>query len=114
MNKNENNKKALHFLTLSFSYLSLVENVLNETINFGNEHLILSDHELLLGEYEGRTKWSDFNIIVPTLYNFYHGLELLMKGLVILLGKEVDPKHNIGQLFSEIKSNGKVDIKNYY
>lgn len=74
---------AEHFLTLSQAYFFLVRNVLEENIKQGNLHLVTLDKEISEKEYDEMTKWSDFNIF-PILFNFYHGLELLMKGFLIL------------------------------
>jgi hypothetical protein len=104
-------EKALLFIGFSFNHLSLVENVLNETIRQGNEHVVTSNYELLPGEYEIKTKWSDFNIIIPTLNNFYHGLELLMKGLILLFEEDVSIDHNLETLFGKISQNSKINIE---
>ena len=74
---------ARHFLTLSETYFFLVRNVLEENVKQGNLHLVTLDKEISEEEYDEMTKWSDFNIF-PILFNFYHGLELLMKGFLIL------------------------------
>jgi hypothetical protein len=34
-------------------------------------------------ELDRQTKWSDARLIEPLLFNFYHGLELLLKGFVL-------------------------------
>ncbi len=103
--------KALHFFDLSFQYLALVENVCNETIKSNNEHLILSDQRLKSGEYEERTKWSDFNIIIPVLYNFYHGLELLMKGLLLVSNTEFKADHKLSSLLKKLESRNEISHK---
>ena len=72
---------ARHFLTLSETYFFLVRNVLEENVKQGNLHLVTLDKEISEEEYDEMTKWSDFNIF-PILFNFYHGLELLMKGFL--------------------------------
>ena len=43
-----------------------------------------------------QTKWSDGHLIEPLLFNFYHGIELLLKGFVQLKQKTVqDPNHSL-------------------
>jgi hypothetical protein len=74
----QNENISLHFLTLASKYLILVQNILNESIKIGNKHFVTD------GDYSENTRWSDFNIFIPTLFNFYHGLELLMKGLILI------------------------------
>lgn len=59
----------------------------------GNKKLIMSLYdpnetdEQSRQNYYQKTKWNDFNIGVPILFNFYHGLELCMKGLLQEIGK---------------------------
>lgn len=56
--------------------------------------------------YEEKTRWNDFNIGVPVLFNYYHGLELLMKGL--LQEVNVIPKkknHKLTDYFNQIVEN---------
>ena len=78
----EEYQKAISFLTLSFQFFSLVQNSLKETISQGNAWILTSDSELDFEEYAEETKWSDHQIIIPLLFNFYHGLELFLKGLL--------------------------------
>ncbi len=77
---------VLAFLTRAINYLELASNVFQETKGQGNRHMLISDEFLSQEEYNERTKWSDFRVIEPTLFCFYHGLELTMKGLLLLSG----------------------------
>lgn len=97
---------GLHMLTMSIKYLCLVENVLYENIKSGNRWTLCGENEIADREYEEKTKWSDFNISIPILFNFYHGLELSLKGL-LLLKKEykLSPDHKIESLYEEFKNN---------
>jgi len=80
--------EALLFLTLGSKYLNLVHNVLDESVKSGNVHVVSSDSEDSLWEdYSRKTKWSDFMIIEPVLFNFYHGIELTLKGLLFLTSR---------------------------
>ena len=70
-------------LTLSSEYLDLVKNIADKNIEQGNPHII-SDVMMTEKKYEEMTRWSDFIISIPSLSNFYHGLELLLKGFLML------------------------------
>ncbi len=100
--KSQNYDLSLAFWTMAFYYLSLVQAASTETIKQGNQWIVWSDELLDEEEYENLSKWSDFNIIVPLLFNFYHGLELLLKGFVVLNAK-ASPKlnHDIETLLTE-------------
>jgi len=96
--------KGLSFLTLSIKYLYLTRNVLNENIKSGNLHMMSMNEEITGEEYSEATKWSDFNISVPILFNFYHGLELLLKGFLLLRNNGVvKHSHHIEKLFEDFK-----------
>jgi len=96
MNNNRDNL-ALSFLTFSNQYLTLVENVARETVLHGNSWSIISDFVLEKEEYEKKTRWSDFSIIFPLLFNLFHGIELLIKGLILADSTETmkKGKHNL-------------------
>jgi len=95
-------ERALMFLKLAVNYFQLVENVANEIIKQGNKFIIMSKHELTPDEREEKTKWNDYKIVEPFFFNYYHGVELMLKGF--LLSQSVDViKHNhkIEKLYKE-------------
>jgi len=47
------------------------------------------------------TKWSDLNISIPLLFNFYHGLELTLKGFLIIKGGKFKSSHKLSVLLSK-------------
>ncbi len=98
-------KRSLAFWTTSFYYIKLVEAVANEIVLHGNKYIIISDRPISPEDYDEETKWSDHNISLPLLYNFYHGLELLLKGFVLLNDTTQNPKldHRIEQLLDNFK-----------
>ena len=108
MNKEEY-IKALSFFTVSFQFFSLVQNVLKETINQGNEWIVISEKEISFDGYANKTSWSDHQVIIPILFNFYHGLELFLKGLLQFDPEfELKAQHSIEGLSARfIKDNKK-------
>ncbi len=98
---------GLHFLTLSEKYLRLVKNVLEESIRQQNKHIIvedIKDGEFSWDVYEAETKWSDFNVLIPVLFNFYHGIELLLKGHLCLTDNhDLQARHNAQGLLEDFK-----------
>jgi hypothetical protein len=90
---------ALSFWTVSDQYLRLVENVAREITKQGNIWFMIKDRPITLDEYMEETRWSDHVLIIPLLFNLYHGIELLLKGfLLIASGQDVKPKHGIDKL----------------
>jgi len=101
--------KALLFLTLGSKYLNLVHNVLSECIKSGNLHVFSSNSPLDWNEYFQKTKWSDFIIIEPVLFNFYQGLELTLKGLLLLTNQtRIEPKHELTALFERVNQVNEI------
>lgn len=72
-------------LDLARQYFNVVRNSLEFAINSGNKWAITGKADATEEEMHDRfrkaTEWSDFSILIPLLYNFYHGIELLMKQL---------------------------------
>lgn len=95
---------SLNFLTLANKYLILVQNILNESIKFQNKWMVTGNDAC--GEL---TKWSDFNIFIPTLFNFYHGIEILMKGILLIENPQVKLSHNLEDLLNDIKKTFKAN-----
>lgn len=99
---------ALSFWAVSFQYLMLVENVARETVSSDNPLGLTKDiSEGPITEYElaEATRWSDHSLVIPLLFNLYHGIELLVKGfLLIAPGIVVKPKHSIQRLCREFSA----------
>lgn len=95
----------LSFLTLGLKYIKLVSNIFEENKKQNNIHMIITSDFVTENSYNKITKWSDFNIIEPILFNFYHGLELIMKGLLLLDNSTyyVKPEHSLKELLNNIK-----------
>jgi hypothetical protein len=100
-----NYRRSLNFWTTSFYYLKLVQVVSEQIVNQGNQYIVIGDYPISPEEYEEQIKWSDHNIALPLLYNFYHGLELLLKGFVLLKHQSQNPNlnHKIEQLLENFK-----------
>lgn len=100
MNDKTQYNLALSFWTASFQFLILVENVSKETVSQGNPWIMIKDFQdgpIGDEEYAEKTRWSDHSIIIPLLFNLYHGIELLLKGFLL-----VDP---------EVKVKGNHDVQ---
>ena len=94
--------KYVFYLKLSIQYLHLVESVLSEIIKQGNKQVIISDYQISSEEFSEKTKWSDYNLIEPLIFNFYHGIELLLKGILISKNIKVKTDHKIENLFNDV------------
>jgi hypothetical protein len=108
MNK-ERYDLALSFWTAAFQYLMLVENVARETASQGNVWVMNRDFKdgpiTLEEEYMEGTRWSDHTIIIPLLFNLLHGMELLVKGFLLVDPAErIEKQHKICDLCQRFKA----------
>jgi hypothetical protein len=84
---------AFSFWTAAVQYLNLAENVAQETVSQGNVWVMSRDFQsgpITTEEYKEGTRWSDHRIIIPLLFNLLHGIEILVKGFIL-----VDPNDSI-------------------
>lgn len=99
---------ALSFWTLSFQYLMLVENVAREIMSHANPlglTKLQSEGPITEDELVEATRWSDQSLVVPLLFNLYHGIELLVKGVLLVTpGVRVKPQHSIQRLCHEFSA----------
>lgn len=96
-------ESALSLWKASFQFLSLVEITSQGTLSQGNKCFVIKDLPITEEEFEEETKYSDCNIAIAVLFNLYHGIELLVKGFLLMKGP-VKPKHNIRELCMEFKA----------
>jgi hypothetical protein len=101
MNNNDYDS-ALSFLTVANQYMALVESVAQETVKHNNLWVLVRDvdgSEITDAEYEKATRWSDHAVSIPSLFNFYHGIELLVKGFLLMPpASPVKAKHTLQKL----------------
>ena len=66
-------------------------------------------------EYEEHTKWSDSYIVEPVLFNFYHGIELSLKFLILANGNEIRENHKLTKLLQTVnKHYQSEELINFY
>ena len=97
------------FIGLGYNFLQLTINAIEEMEKQGNKSLLFfsgdnSDNELKT-KYDEKTKWNDNNIAIPVLFNFYHGVELVIKGLIVKCGGQLTKMHKLSDLLKELKKS---------
>ncbi|MEX2411678.1 MAG: hypothetical protein WD607_09995 [Candidatus Paceibacterota bacterium] len=100
--KSENNR-VKNFWEIGIQYLHITELVSNETYLQGNQNHFLSEAPITEKELSEETKWSDFNLVIPLLFNFYHGIEVLLKGFINLKEGSKTGGHNLSYLLTKFK-----------
>jgi hypothetical protein len=107
--------KSLALLTMGLNYFNLVQNAVTEMLNQGNALVIISKKSLTSQEYDDCTKWNDMHIAIPVLFNFFHGMELMLKGAIALEEVNVSKGHDLSALavkFQELFSS--LEEKNMF
>ena len=118
MTLKEKSWRILHF---SDQYITMVTNTLEGAIKSGNPSVIISDNIISEEYLINKTKYCDYSIIISFLFLFYHWIELVLKGFLLVLVKEdADIKriahHNVIKLLKEFKNNfpNEKDIINFF
>ena len=101
---NSDCSKALAFWTVGIQYLHLVQCVSDEIQKQGNVHVLISDGPISTDEYNEKTKWSDHGLVIPLLFNLFHGLEVILKGFLCAKGRQFGVSHKLSQLLSDFKA----------
>lgn len=103
-----------NYIGFAYQFLQMARESINDMEKQGNSTSIWYDasdqkktrYEDDWEEYELKTRWNDMNVGVPILFNFYHGLELYMKGL-LQTQNLLPPKknHDLVKLYQIIRAN---------
>lgn len=98
------------YIGMAYNYFKLVQNCIGEMEAQGNKTLIISKAEDVVddgwAEYETKTRWNDMNIGIPVLFSFFHGVELMLKGLILNCGGELPTNrrnHGLTSLLTYLK-----------
>lgn len=109
------------FIGLGYNFLQLTINSIEEMEKQGNKSLLffhanISDDEMK-SQYDEKSKWNDNNIAIPVLFNFYHGVELVLKGLILRCGGEIVKTHNLTNITLTLKSTPNppnIELLNFF
>jgi HEPN domain-containing protein len=86
-----NKLEAIRLYDLASNFWRLTLNIASELIKSENPSSLMRDGWAApsVDEIEEELRWSDLHIIEPTLFNFYHGIELSLKALLVAKGEPV-------------------------
>ena len=98
--------EALKYWNLGIQYLHLAQHVSDEVVKGGNPWVVVGEPSFPDTEYFEKTKWSDHMLATPLLFNFYHGIELMLKGFAALdSSKPMRPSHKLSDLAEQFHRN---------
>ncbi len=97
--------EALRFMGLAENFWQLTLNVAEELIKRGNPgSMEFQGWQVPSKEdFKEHTKWSDTNIVEPTLFIFYHGIELSLKALILAKKEKFENVHGLSGLLEKVK-----------
>jgi HEPN domain-containing protein len=91
--------KGSNYITIGYNFLQLTINFIDELVSQGNRSLVMTSGNKSADEdwkeYEVKTRWNDQNVAIPVLFNFFHGTELVLKGLILNCGGAVKKTHRL-------------------
>lgn len=101
--------KGVNYISIGYNFLKLSSNSIDELIEQGNKTSIYLDGDTSDSEanlvFEEKTKWNSLNIGIPILFTFFHGIELILKGLIIHCGGQLNNKtHKLSELLIKLKN----------
>ena len=100
-----NHQLALRYWNISIQYLHLAQHVSDEIVKHGNAWVVVGEPSPPDIDYFERTKWSDHMVAMPLLFNFYHGIELMLKGFATLTAPPSSmPTHKLSALASDFNA----------
>ncbi|MCC5941737.1 MAG: hypothetical protein JJU37_09360 [Balneolaceae bacterium] len=110
--------KELSYWQIGIQYLHLAQHVSGMIVESGNKLVVFSDEEITEEFYEEETRWADHNLAIPLFFNFYHGLEVILKGFLLAKRVKVNHSHKLSallKLFEENYGNNELSniISNY-
>jgi len=119
-------EKSYKIFLFSDQYRQMVMNALEMAIIGKNPSAIISDTYITEQAFDTKTKYCDYRIIYPLLFLFYHWMELVLKGFLLVLARE-NPEtkkpdikkiahHNLIKLLKKFKENypNEKDIINFF
>lgn len=89
---------AKDYWLIADQYLDLSQQVSALIADSGNKWCVAysgMNEKEALRHHEEATKWTDYHQGIPVLFNFYHGIELLLKGFLIATNNTLERNHKI-------------------
>ncbi len=98
-----------NYISIGYNFLQLVVNSVEEMEKQENRSSTIVSGDLPDDEawaiHHERTKWNDQNIAIPILFNFFHGYELILKGLIVHCGGKLNRTHKLTKLLEDLKKS---------
>ncbi|NRB60304.1 MAG: hypothetical protein HRU50_10270 [Winogradskyella sp.] len=116
MKRNEENTKIIYeipFINHAYNFWSAASILINEMVKTGNKNMVISKADNFKSEEEEEKHLQEIfernadSIGIPIMFNFYHGVELYMKGIFQIAEITFNSNHNLQDLYKLMKANEK-------
>lgn len=108
--------KGVNYIHIGYKFHNLVKNSILEMDKMLNRGTIIYDipkdlnNDEIWERYYNDTAWNDTKIGIPLLFNFYHGVELILKGLITYKANPLSKtNHGIRDLLETLKKRNVKD-----
>lgn len=98
-----------NWFALAEQYLTTSKLIMEQIIANENMWIMISDEPIEMAAYNEATKWSDFNTLTPALFLLEHGIELLLKGLLLWSGNDYEINHNVNEIIETLKKDRRIN-----
>ncbi|WP_243315493.1 hypothetical protein [Geothrix paludis] len=95
--------EPIKYWLIGIQYLRLTEASCEELVKSQNEPGLAYIGSADWEDYLDATKWSDHSIGIAILFNFFHGMEVLLKGFLALKAKPFKKNHRLTQILDEFE-----------
>lgn len=97
--------ESLAYLTLASHFLRLAEEACKQLAQSKNTSMVVSNKKITSNQIAWKTRWSDHAVGIAILFNFYHGIELVLKGCLTVCS---DPPntHALSKLLKDLEKSG--------
>ncbi|WP_243318920.1 hypothetical protein [Geothrix paludis] len=95
--------EAFNYWLIGIQYLRLAEAACNELVGRENASGVVFIGAVDWDEYLEATKWSDHSIGIAILFNFFHGIEVLLKGFLSLKAASPPRHHRLSEILMEFE-----------
>lgn len=95
--------KELGYWRFGIQYLHLSQHVAEMIVQNGNKSVLI-EKNFANEMFDEKTKWSDHNVALPLFFNFYHGLEVVLKGFLLAKGIDVKTNHKLSGLLANFEN----------
>jgi hypothetical protein len=94
--------EAHSYFVLAAHFLRLAEGTAHKLVKTRNRISVVSGGDISVDCYARETRWSDHSIGIAVMFSFYHGIELTLKGCLLLNGVSKQT-HRLSKLFEDFE-----------